>query len=69
MSESQSEKSVTRYGKRKAINLYRDNTLALWKATEESIRERYNAEDASQGEVAAQVFAEYLGAEGPLDHD
>jgi len=66
MSGGQSADGATCYSERRAINLYRPNTLALWAQVEEAVRDEYDADSATQGELAAQAFADWLGTSGPL---
>ena len=66
MAEAQSAKSKMRYGDRKSINLYRQDTLLLWEDATAAVREEFDTEDATQGEIAAEAFAQYLGRKGPL---
>lgn len=69
MSGQQSTKSELRYGERRMVNLYRESTLSLWEQAQAKVRERYDTEGATQGQIAAQAWADWLGVTGPLEGD
>jgi hypothetical protein len=53
---------------RKMVPLYRDKReMELWKRAESVVREEYDAEQAREGTVLAQICSAYTGAEGPLE--
>jgi hypothetical protein len=58
-----------RYSPRKIVNLYSRESRDLWDSVSEHIREEHDATGASEGEIAAQAFAECLGEPGPFDGD
>lgn len=60
-------KTGIRYGERKMVNLYRQNTIALWEKAHDRIQAKYDADDAAEGEIAAQAWAEFLDERGPLE--
>lgn len=51
----------------KTINLYGELERELWEAVEEQIRAKHDGENANEGEVAAQAFADLVNRDGPLD--
>jgi hypothetical protein len=51
----------------KGIALYSERESQLWNDVEQAVSDEYDTEYAREGEIAAQVFAEYVGAEGPLE--
>jgi len=67
MSGKEVGQSTTRYEQRKSVNLYREQPLEMWDHVERAIREKYDVSEATQGEIAAQAWAEWLGQSGPLD--
>lgn len=51
----------------KIVNFYRQTELALWQRATKTVREKYDAENAAEGTVTAQVAAEALNETGPLE--
>jgi predicted oxidoreductase (fatty acid repression mutant protein) len=58
---------MRRHNPEKGIALYTKRESQLWDCVEKTLREKYNANQAREGEVAAQAFAEIVGEKGPLD--
>jgi len=57
---------MSQRGRMKGLALYSDVERKLWQQVEQKARQEHNAQNAREGEIAAQVFAQYLGTEGPL---